>query len=463
MFDNFTSSLESSNVEESEQNQAYKALIRTKQEELATLENNLLQKEDTHAENGRSLADDNENRANTQELLATTEAFFKETKKNCRRGADDWAERSRLRTEELGGINKAIDILSNEDLFSKSYDNFLQLSVDPFVALSKVAKEHHSLRLAALAVKARGGHFDEVIVMVDKMLAHVRQEDQDDIDMKDTCERKRAELTSEASDLSRGKKNAQTKLDLLQEEERALDKAKAQVQREIETTEQEMKDALENRSQEKNEFEEELTDDREAARLVGKAIEALAAFYSNNKLELGLAQKPEDSPYTIDQDKAPETGFSKPYKGRSSESGGIVAILKMIKEDLENEMKESQKAEAGAQKEYKETLKAASNSLQAGKDRRLSLQKQLAENDTNQANTANDIKNLKDENTANDGTFSAHCDECQWIYNLDTKPKECKNAQVAEKSSFTTRKEHRAAELQGLQDARAALAGASKQ
>merc|ERR1719371_62730 len=57
--------------------------------------------------------------------------------------------------------------------------------------------------------------------------------------------------------------------------------------------------------------------------------------------------------YAEDPDKAPETSWSgSDYGGRKSETGGILAILDMLAEDLEKEIADGRKDDAEAQEEY---------------------------------------------------------------------------------------------------------------
>merc|ERR1719478_157781 len=140
-----------------------------------------------------------------------------------------------------------------------------------------------------------------------------------------------------------------------------------------------------------------------------------SSFYTNNKLPLGLLAKKEDPEYAVDPDKAPET-FSEPYGGRSSEGGGIVSILGYIKEDLENEIGTSKKAEAAAQKEFEEQRAAATQVLNAMKAMKENKQKYR--------------ESLKP--------------KCDWM-----------------KGAFDTRRSKRREEMDGLLQAKAALAGAA--
>merc|ERR1712087_370111 len=85
------------------------------------------------------------------------------------------------------------------------------------------------------------------------------------------------------------------------------------------------------------EFVQALKDDSDAIELLEMAIVALTKFYKKNKIPLSLlGTKPE---YTEDPDKAPETIWDGGnYGGKTSETGGIVAIIGMLKEDLEKSM-----------------------------------------------------------------------------------------------------------------------------
>merc|ERR1711977_494147 len=121
-------------------------------------------------------------------------------------------------------------------------------------------------------------------------------------------------------------------------------------------------------------------DDMDAVALLASAVDAMTSFYKNNK---------EDPEYAVDPDKAPET-FSEPYGGRSSEGGGIVSILGYIKEDLENEIGTSKKAEAASQKEFEEQRAAATQVLNDLNAKKTSLEGMEAETDEKIADATED-------------------------------------------------------------------------
>merc|ERR550514_2660227 len=98
MYDTFERDLESAIEEEGERQSAHDELMATKRKDQRILEATLIEK----------------------------------TKESCKAKADEWAERSRLRTEELAGIGQAIDILTSDEataIFKRSDTTFVQLSV----------------------------------------------------------------------------------------------------------------------------------------------------------------------------------------------------------------------------------------------------------------------------------------------------------------------------------------------
>merc|ERR1719473_2237563 len=223
---------------------------------------------------------------------------------------------------------------------------------DAYVKLKATVKKTGSLRLAFLAAEVRtGGHFDKVIVMIDKMIADLRKEEQDDIVARDRCQEGKNKLDNEKEDLAYNIKKTEELIGRLEDKKDVLEKAIAVKEEEIAATNQTMAEMLEARNKEVEEFRKALKDDTDAVALIQQAIEALTAFYTNNKLPLAFSQ--EDPKYTVDEDKAPDTWEKEgDYGGRKSESTGIIAILSMLKEDTEKEIKTARAEEAEAQADY---------------------------------------------------------------------------------------------------------------
>merc|ERR1740138_267104 len=428
------------------------------------LQSTLANKKETLAMDTKTMTDSSVERDETTAQLADDETFIEETKSACKAKADDWAERSRLRTEELAGVNKAIEILTSDEAaatFGRATSMLLQTENRAavkssgkhaaFQAVKSLAHKHHSLRMAAMAAMiqtATEGHFDVVITSVDKMLAELRQEEMDDITLRDYCQAEEVKVEGEIEDLQHEMDTLQGLLDRLNAKKQETQADITQTETDIAATEDAMAEALSNRYSENEEFKAALKDDIDAVALIASAIDAMTAFYKNNKLPLGLLAKKshkDDPEYSVDPDKAPET-FSAPYGGRSSEGGGITSIMGYIKEDLENEIKTSKAGEAAAQKEFEEQRAAALKSLEALNQKKVTLEQHEADLD----------EQIADAEGEKDGKNTMKGQKKQ--YREDLKPK-CDWM----KDAFETRRDNRQEEMNGLMHAKASLAGGEEE
>merc|ERR1719253_1728530 len=208
--------------EETEKNNAFTALHATKTRDQSLLEATLVKKNKENGDDTKQLTEDEQERSETQEQLKTDDAFFETTKESCKAKADQWAERTRLRTEELAGIGQAIDILTSDEakaIFNSADTTFVQLSVtqkkhtaeEAYGFLKATASKVHSVKLAMIAAKlATGGHFDAVMKDIDMMVQALRDEETADVQHKDWCEKERSNANSknEALEYDMGELNA---------------------------------------------------------------------------------------------------------------------------------------------------------------------------------------------------------------------------------------------------------------
>merc|ERR1719359_2037814 len=448
MKDDFEAELKSSAEEEAASAEAHASLMETKREDLALLEKSLTKTKVSQGNDEKQLAEDSQEREETQAQLKADEAFFEETKASCKAKADQWAGRARSRTEELAAIDQAIGVLTSEEAkatFKASHETmFLQVAhktakparEKAFNILKSASVKTDSLRLAAIASSvATGWHFDAVIADIDKMITALREEEKADIEHKDWCESQQSAANAKNENLEYDKEQ------LGQKKERAENK-KAELEAEVEATEAEMadiekamQDALDTRVKEHEAFQKALKDDADAVMLIGKAIEALDGFYNK-----ALIQQPE---YKANEDTAPET-FSGDYEGRKSEGGGVIAILSMIKEDIENEMKTTRADEAEDLAAYEKLRGDSQKSLEALEAKKVTLGQDIAGKMGEIADIDAVLGDKSDSKKATDDLLESLKPNCDWI-----------------SRTFDTRMEQRKAEMKGLQDAKAVLAGAA--
>merc|ERR1719261_1870425 len=460
MYDTFTADLERITEDEASAQKAFEDLMATKAKELATLKATLEKKEAAKAEAEKMLADAAQELADTTAQMKEDTKFFDEMTVACKSKADEWGERSRLRTEEIAGINKALEVLTSDEareLFNRSIKPgmetnkfFLQLDEETensprlkaFKALKRQATKSHSLRLAALAASVRSaGQFDVVIAEIDKMIKVLKDEEAEDIDQRDWCKETTFEKEQEKS-------RYEAKIVKLTEKKEELEAAIIETDAQILSTHEDLDQMEATRTEENAQFKQAKSDDEAAIELLGQAIEHLSAYYKNNKIEMGpiqgsvkgLLQEPE---FAVDPDQAPDATFT--GKGsRKNESKGIISILTMIKEDLEEEIANGMKAEEMSQQEYAKAKAAALKLIATLEEKKTNLEEAKAETDVK----IGDAETLQEETEkllkSKEEELADMKPNCDWIM-----------------KAFETRREKRKAEMEGLLQAKSYLSGAA--
>jgi hypothetical protein len=375
MYDTFTANLETETQNEATSQKNFEAVMAVKAEELASLQDVLQKTEASKAETDKTLADTAQELEDTTVQMKEDTVFFDETKAACKTKADDWGERTRLRTQELAGINKALEVLTSDDaraLFNKAIkpgkETFLQIEqetahapqVRAFRALKKVAGKSHSLRLASLAASVRtanAGNFQVVIDEVEKMIQVLKDEEQGDIDQRDWCKETTFVKETEASRYAYKIEKTEAKITKLNEKKQELEDAIVATDAEILATQEEVAAMEAARTADNGAYLQAKADDEAAAQLLGVAIGHLSAFYDNESIDQGeiqgsinLMQKKQPA-FDVSEDQAPDASFSSGDKS-AGESKGIVSIMTMLKEDLEDEVSNGVKAEEAAQTEF---------------------------------------------------------------------------------------------------------------
>merc|ERR1740138_117607 len=289
LYDTFTQSLEKSNVEEADAQKAFEEFMDTKRAELKTLEDKE-QQDLSKAQKEKKMAESKLLRADTQAQLKSDEEFFATTQEGCKEKAKEWGERVRMRTQELQGINKAVEILSSpealETFANSSSIALLQLttqikavaphgalsrkvSPEHFAALQGLARKFHSRSLDRIVAQARaGGYFDKVIASIDSMIALLRKEEQMDIAHRDRCQGAENKNVNDLEDLDTSIEKASNSIKAMQHTEGTLQQEIRELQIAINSTEKDMSERLAMRNQERRTHIKSLKDDQNALILV---------------------------------------------------------------------------------------------------------------------------------------------------------------------------------------------------
>jgi len=356
-------------------------------------------------------------------------------------------------------MDVAIKILSSESAqktFKNSTTTFLQLKTvnkhtqssmgraKAYDQLKALASKFHNRQMAMIAVEVKtAGHFDKVIAMIDQMIALLRKEEMEDIEHRDRCENSQNANGNEIDDLDHEIKKTEGSLKRMKGTKKELEGEIEELKKEIEATKKDMGELLDMRNKEVADFRQALKDDSDAVDLLSQAIVALEDFYKRNKMEVPQLIQKQAPEYHEDPDKAPETSWKGgDYGGRKSETGGIIAILEMLREDVQKEMKEGRADDAAAQEKYLKQNAALQETLDAQEETKANTEKELADLEQKMGQYE-DYKDSKEEDKdAEEDTKKALHTDCEWV-----------------KTHFESRREKRKTEEQGLVDAKAFLAG----
>jgi hypothetical protein len=394
----------------------------------------------------------------TIEQKAADEEYLAGLKSDCEKTAHDQDEAKKARATELVAIADTIKMLNSDEaleLFKKTLpspsllqvrQSDKQLRERALSALRGVGTFPTDLVMLALHGKKQG--FEKVIAMVDKLVASLHKEQQDDDEKVAFCgseitktEDQGKELASAISTLETRIETGVQSLDTLKQEIKDLIASTKDLDKAVE-------EATAQRKAEHEAYTEEAANNNAALDLLGMAKNRLAKAYTpetyvapperelteEEKISeaysfMEVSDKPEEAPKTI--------GHSK------SDSGGVVALMSNLINDLKKEMQDNEFAEKDAQEDY-ERLMADSKKKRA-EDASAKVEKEgaLAEGEAELLDHQGEKKDRDSENMTNSQYLSKLHVDCDW--NME---------------NYDARKQARTEEIESLKKAKDVLNGA---
>merc|ERR1712151_693972 len=115
MYLTFSRNLESATSDEANQNHDYEQPYATLEKENNEMKATRARKETEKAEAEAMLADTTKTYDDTEKQMKADMEFFDQTKAACESKHEEWTIRKDLRSQELEGIDKAIEILSSDE------------------------------------------------------------------------------------------------------------------------------------------------------------------------------------------------------------------------------------------------------------------------------------------------------------------------------------------------------------
>merc|ERR1719324_1566567 len=356
----------------------------------------------------------------TKAEVAETEKFLGDLATQCKSKKDEWAERQKMRTEEVSAISEAIAILNDDDsldlfkktAFTQKGMRFLQrdaqLSVTRrarhlVMALVQTGRSHEStLTFIATALKSKKVDFSKISGMIDGMVEVLSKEQDDDDSQKSFCNTELEKAASEKADTEKRLASLAASLEDMSATSATLSEEIAALQKEIKALDTAVAEATEQRKSEHAAFVQAQAENQAATALVEKAKNRLFKVYrpglykEEARRELTEEERilvnsgqpdPRDaeeafmnaggrggiqntgivSPIFAQVRAATNDGVVPPpppetfgaYQKKEGKSNGVIALMDMMITDLKTDHTDAKHAEETAQKDY-ETLMATS-------------------------------------------------------------------------------------------------------
>merc|ERR1719217_1145942 len=312
--------------------------------------------------------------------------------------------------------------------------------------------------------------FDKVIAMIEDMVTLLGKEQVEDDTKKTYCENELDKADDKKKELEISIKDKEEAIDEIKDTMKAFDEEIKALEDGIVKQDREVAQATETRKEEHAEFEELRATNSAVVGIIEMAKNRLQKFYNPKlykpppkrelseeeriTLNMGGTLAPTNPPAALVQESddaqdgdsdapAPPPSTGGGYKKKGEESGGVIAMMDMMKADVEKETQEIEFAEKDAQEEYEEMTLDASN-------KRTSMTKSIGEKSGVKAELEAELIKSKDDKLAagkelqdTKEILSEIHDDCDWLL-----------------ENFDMRKEARANEVEAMKKAKAVLSGA---
>merc|ERR1719207_366058 len=302
-------------------------------------------------------------KGNLQDTTATRDddsKYLADLTATCEAKSAAFAERQKLRAEEIAAIEKAIEIVASPEV-SGSSEKHLPGLVQITSALAQLrsqAQNPNQLRVAAylkdqaqrlnsrvlsvIAMRVSDDPFKKVKKMIKDLVVKLMEEANEEAEHKGWCdtemstnEQTRKEKTGATEALTAEVDELEASIARLTEEITNLTKAVGELDAAIAK-------ATSIRQAEKEKNTQTIADAQAAQAAVAKALEVLKTFYEKAGEATALVQQQPESPEIFDE----------PYKGMGSENGGVVGMIEVIQSDFARLETDTTAAEEQAQREY---------------------------------------------------------------------------------------------------------------
>merc|ERR1719395_276347 len=427
--------------------------------------------------------------------MKETEAFVANLASTCAMKKKEFADRQKMRAEEISAVSEAIKILNDDDaldLFKKTLSlsqsslRLLQTSsthasaLRAARALAAVARKDpvRAPRLALLqfSLKSKSVDFSKILAQIDGMMKVLAEEQKTDDETKTFCSKEISAKDAEQADTEESIASSTAAIEEMTEQSATLASEIASLGKEIKDLDKAVAEATENRKTEHSEFLTFQTENNAALQLIEKAKNRLNKFYRPTlykeapKRELTEEEKILAASGRSDMiaTAAPEmiagtsiaafaqvhqrTAAAPPpppatwdaYQKKDGKSNGVIALMDMLMKELQDGITEAENEEKTAQTDYERLMSESQES-------RATMVQSVTTKEVAKADLDTKIEATKEKKSSEEAQLASlkqtiaqlHAD-CDFIV-----------------ENYDLRKTARETEVEGLKNAKSVLSGAN--
>merc|ERR1719253_1901179 len=278
----------------------------------------------------------------------------------CTQKAKDFEARQQVRADEIAAIEKAVEILSSDDISGAAEKHlptmlqkvgkasaFAQLrafidkapsnQIRMAAYLNDQANHLGSRMLAMIAVRAAEDPFAKVKTMIRDLITRLEEQRAEEAKHNDWCKAELAENEGVRKKKTEAVDSLRTQIDELTASINKIASEVTELTTQMAELDGNVAKETEIRQKEKAENEVTIQDAKDAQVAVQRALTVLKEFYEQaGSALLQKKQNPE----------SPEVFSDEPYKGMGAESGGVIGMLEVIQSDFARLQSDTEAEEA---------------------------------------------------------------------------------------------------------------------
>jgi len=384
MLEDFEAQLKTAQKDEKKAAEDFAALKEAKSEQIGVAKEKLDDIESGSSENLKALSDAKEDLEMTRKQRTVDVKFLRNLQDTCNDLDKQWERRSETRAAEIEAVSETLAILTEDEaneLMAKSVsllqqhlgtvaarrsraatflrraaqfpdfeaDDLLAAWRGRHVATSLSTARGPRAQLSTLAMSVQLDSFTKIKAMMDKMVAELKNQQQEEAEFKAYCTKEFDKTEKAVYEKKEEKKNLKANIEKLDILMKKLAKEIKKAKKHIAESSDEIKKASQSREEENAEFQTVVADQRATQVILKKALSRLEDFYKKGKgNKLVLAEQ------------EPPVQFNN-YK-KNAGASPVMGLLEQIIEDSKKLVAESTDAEKKAQAEY-ETFVKDSNGI----------------------------------------------------------------------------------------------------